>query len=141
MVAAEINKALAIAVRQSVAERTGKREATMSNESLQETAQEDIAARLSADSLLAGTVTVFAQRRGITENDILTALSTFNQKGGKVGSVVIVLMPEVQKEAQTAPGPRYFVRFAVQVIDFPTMRGFRAAPDFPPSNWRSGSAK
>lgn len=79
-------------------------------------------ARLAADPSFVNTVKVFAQRRGITENDVMTALGATNQQGQKTGLVAIVLMPKLTTDATAAPGPRYFTRYAVQVIDWPLMR-------------------
>lgn len=83
--------------------------------------QDDMAARLTADAV-AGLTTTFAQRKGITENDVQTRLATLNQKGGLVGLVLIVLMPRlIPKEANT-PAPMYDTRYTVQVIDWPAQR-------------------
>jgi hypothetical protein len=91
----------------------------MSTTTILELDQEDIAARLMDDTIV-GTVKVFAQRRGITENDIQTALGAV--QGSKPGLVAIVLMPRLVTDAPGAPGPRYFTRYPVQVIDWPVMR-------------------
>ncbi len=90
-------------------------------ESVLELDQEDIAARLAADSFFAGVMQVLLQRRGITENDVQIAMGPM-QGGPATGTVVIVLMPELRPEAKDAPGPSYFVRYTVQVIDWPIIR-------------------
>lgn len=83
--------------------------------------QDDMAARLAADAVC-GLVTVFAQRKGITENDVITRLGALNSQGNKVGVVLIVLMPKlIAKEANT-PAPMYDTRYTVQVIDWPAIR-------------------
>ncbi len=92
------------------------------SESILELDQEDMTGRLQADPSFINTVKVFAQRRGITENDVMTALGATNQQGQKTGLVAIVLMPKLTTDATAAPGPRYFTRYAVQVIDWPLMR-------------------
>ena len=84
--------------------------------------QEDIAARLANDPTFSGLVKVFAQRRGVTESDILTALGAMNQAGTKTGLVAIVLMPRLTPKDANAPGPFYFSRYPVQVIDWPVIR-------------------
>jgi hypothetical protein len=84
--------------------------------------QEDIAGRLQADPLFVDTIKVFAQRRGVTENDVMTALGATNQQGQKVGLVCIVLMPRLTVDNSASPGPRYFTRYGIQVIDWPLMR-------------------
>ena len=83
--------------------------------------QDDMTARLSQDAV-AGLVTVFSQRKGVTENDILTKLGALNSKGGVVGLVLIVLMPRLVAEEANTPGAMYFVRYTVQVIDWPAIR-------------------
>ncbi len=83
--------------------------------------QDDITARLVADPVC-GLVTTFAQRKGITENDVQTRLGALNSLGGLTGVVLIVLMPKlIPKEANT-PGAMYDTRYAVQVIDWPAIR-------------------
>lgn len=84
--------------------------------------QDDLTERLEGDELFAQTVFVFSQRNGITENDVNTALGAVNQINGKSGGVIIVLMPQLIPDAPDSPGPRYYVRYPIQVIDWPTMR-------------------
>lgn len=84
--------------------------------------QDDITARLTGDEVFADTVKVFSQRKGITENDVMTALGAVNSINGLAGLVAIVLMPAIIPDAPDAPGPRYVVRYPIQVIDWPTMR-------------------
>lgn len=80
--------------------------------------QEDIFALLQADPYLA-TVPVLLQRKGVTESDIETALSTLNSAGGAVGAVLIVIMPALKPESPDAPGPLYNVTLSVQVVTSP----------------------
>lgn len=83
--------------------------------------QDDITARLTADATC-GQVTVFSQRKGITENDVQTRLGALNQKGGLVGLVLIVLMPKLIAQEANTPGAMYATRYSVQVIDWPAIR-------------------
>lgn len=80
--------------------------------------QLDIHARLSADELFE-TVPVLQQRKGVTEADIELALSTLNEKSGKMGALAVVLMPSLDPESPEAPGPRYRIVATVQVIEQP----------------------
>jgi hypothetical protein len=77
--------------------------------------QDDFFARLSLDSFFAE-ISVLEQRKGVTESDVEVALSTLNEKAGKIGAVVIVLMPDLVPTEPDAPGPEYRVRSTVQVI-------------------------
>lgn len=83
--------------------------------------QDDITARLIVDPVC-GQVAVFSQRKGVTENDIQTRLGALNQAGGKVGLVLIVLMPKLLAQQSNAPSAYYSTRYSVQVIDWPVMR-------------------
>jgi hypothetical protein len=80
--------------------------------------QEDIFARLKAFPYFAE-IKVLLQRRGVIESDVETALEAINSVGSKVGAVIIVLMPDLQPEVKDSPGPRYYVRYAVQTIVWP----------------------
>lgn len=84
--------------------------------------QDDIVARLQADSYFVAGIPVLEQRLGITENDVAIAISTANSQNGKVGTVVVVLMPRLKGTDPNAPGPRYIVRYPIQVIDWPVVR-------------------
>ena len=84
--------------------------------------QTDIQARLQNDPYFAGLIPVLLQRDGITEDDIQVALQTMQAGFSAVGSVVIVLMPDISTDTPNAPGPRYWVRYALQVIDWPIVR-------------------
>lgn len=83
--------------------------------------QDDMAARLTQDAVT-GLVTVFSQRKGITENDVQTRLGALNAKGGLTGLVLIVLMPKLIPQEANTPGAMYFTRYSVQVIDWPAIR-------------------
>lgn len=83
--------------------------------------QEDITGRLKADSYFVGSTPILQQRLGITENDVQIAMQTV-QPGTACGTVAIILMPKMVPEARDAAGPRYWVRYAVQVIDYPLYR-------------------
>lgn len=80
--------------------------------------QLDIHARLSADELFAA-VPVLLQRRGVTEADVELALSTLNEKSGKMGALAVVLMPSLEPDSPESPGPRYRIVATVQVIEQP----------------------
>jgi len=82
--------------------------------------QLDLAGRLRADANFA-TIPVLVQRKGVTDSDIEIALSTLNTAGGKIGLVIIVLMPELAPLTPDAPGPEYLVRPAIQVIEDPLL--------------------
>ena len=84
--------------------------------------QDDIYGRLIADPFFAAGVPVLERRKGITESDVQAALSTMNQANGLVGSVAIVQMPILGGQDPNAPGPRYTVRYTVQVVDWPVIR-------------------
>ena len=83
-----------------------------------EYAQEMFAGRLAADSYFSD-ITVLQQRKGVTDSDILQALSTINEKSGKVGACAVVLMPSLKPKNGNAPSPTYDIRLVVQVIDLP----------------------
>ncbi len=59
---------------------------------------------------------MLTQHKGVTERDIDVALSTLNEKGGKIGACLIVLMPELLPDPSETPAPRYFVRIGIQAI-------------------------
>lgn len=80
--------------------------------------QLDIAARLEADDMFSD-LPVLVQRKGVTESDIELALSTLNTNSGKMGALLVVLMPALEPESPEAPGPRYRIISTVQVIEQP----------------------
>lgn len=81
--------------------------------------QEDFYGRLLAVPALAD-IKILLQRKGVTESDIETALSVLNDRGaGKIGAVVIVLMPSLTPENPDSPGPLYLINAVVQVIEQP----------------------
>ena len=84
--------------------------------------QDDIVARLKNDPYFSAGIPILEQRLGITENDVEIAISTANNQNGLIGTVVIVLMPRLAGVDPNAPGPRYWVRYPIQVIDWPTVR-------------------
>jgi hypothetical protein len=83
-----------------------------------EYAQTMFAGRLAADPYFAD-IAVLEQRKGVTDADILQALSTLNEKTGKNGACVVVLMPSLKPENSNAPSPTYRIQLVVQVIDLP----------------------
>lgn len=81
--------------------------------------QEDFYARLLAHPTFFD-VKILLQRKGVTDNDVQTALDVFNDRGaGKLGSCIIVLMPSLEPESPNAPGPLYKIVQTVQVIEMP----------------------
>jgi hypothetical protein len=82
--------------------------------------QDDYAALFGADAFFAH-VRVLEQRKGVTESDIDVALSTLNERAGKLGACVVVLEPELQPDRAETPAARYFVRIAIQVIVQPLL--------------------
>lgn len=90
--------------------------------SILELDQLDIYARLQNDPFFQSGVPVLLELKGITERDVDISISTANQQNGKVGSVVIVLMPTLLPDSPNAPGPRYDTVYRVQVIDWPVVR-------------------
>ena len=83
-----------------------------------EYAQEMFAGRIAADPYFAD-IAVLEQHKGVTDDDIRTALSTLNPTGGKLGACVVVLMPSLKPENGNAPSPTYKIQLVVQVIDYP----------------------
>ncbi len=79
--------------------------------------QLDLFGRLQAAPELNG-IALLNQKKGVTENDILVALSVLNDGGtGKIGVCIIVLMPSLTPES--GAGPRYKITLTVQVIEMP----------------------
>lgn len=83
--------------------------------------QEDMGARMKADPFFTNITPVLLQRRGITENDVQISMNAM-QPGNVCGTVAIVMMPSLLPTDANAPGPASFVRYGVQVIDFPIIR-------------------
>ncbi len=83
---------------------------------LLEVLQEDVAAVLAATPSLSG-ATVLADNQGDIENLTLRALGTRTESNGKMGLVVIVLLPEVMDTEANLPGPQVLVEVKVQVIE------------------------
>lgn len=81
----------------------------------QKRSQGDFAARMNAESYFSD-ITILEQNKGVTEDDVLQALSVLNEKAGKIGACVIVLQPELIPANPAAPGPEYRVRVVIQVI-------------------------
>ncbi len=83
--------------------------------------QDDLTERLTSDEVFSQTVKVFSQRKGITESDVQIAMQAM-QPGSVCGTVAIVMMPRLRPDTADAPGPTGWVRYGVQVIDFPIIR-------------------
>lgn len=82
--------------------------------------QRDFFGRLLSDPFLSD-VKILLEEKGDIEADVLQALSVFNDRGGKIGACVVVLMPTLTGDSPDAPGPRSTVRMTVQVIDQPVV--------------------
>lgn len=80
--------------------------------------QLDFHGRLLADAYFTD-VEVLLESKGLVEADVDQALGPLNEKGGKTGACVVVLMPTLTPESPDAPGPRFLVRLAVQVLEAP----------------------
>ncbi len=90
-------------------------------ESILELDQEDIGARLMADAFFKNVTPVLLERRGITENDVQISMQAM-QPGSVCGTVAIVMMPKLIPTDPNSPGPASFVRYGIQVIDYPIIR-------------------
>jgi len=77
--------------------------------------QTDFEARAESDEYCVD-LTVIAERRGVTENEIERALGTITEKGGKAGAVILILKPTLIPSNPDAPGPEFLVQQALQVI-------------------------
>jgi len=82
--------------------------------------QDDIYGRVLSDAFLAN-VAVLYERLGITTNEIDRVTAELNPRGGKLGVVIIVLMPELLPEGASTPGALYKISHAVQVIENPSI--------------------
>jgi hypothetical protein len=80
--------------------------------------QDDFAGRMAVDPYFSQIAT-FVQHKGVTENDIQTALAVLNQNGGKLGACVIVLMPVIVPDPKDGIGIEYFIQETLQVIEQP----------------------
>jgi hypothetical protein len=80
--------------------------------------QEDFFGRVLASPDLAEVATLL-QRKGVTQSDIDTALSVLNERSGKIGACIVVLMPSLVSQSPNSPGPLYNIRMTVQVIEQP----------------------
>lgn len=74
--------------------------------------------RLLAEPRLA-TVSILNESKGVTEADINQSLSILNERGGKIGACIVVLMPTLTPDSPNAPGPRFTIRQTAQVIEQP----------------------
>ena len=84
----------------------------------QKRSQGDFALRLEADPYFSD-ITVLEQNKGVTEDDILQALGTLNEKAGKIGACVVVLMPELVPTESQSRNAAFRVRATLQVIVSP----------------------
>lgn len=80
--------------------------------------QHDFFGRLLADEFLVD-VSILLEMKGVTQADVARALSVLNDRGGKIGACVVVLMPTLSGDSPNAPGPHSLVRMTVEVIDQP----------------------
>lgn len=91
----------------------------MSWDSIHRDLQEDVKARLDNADYFSD-VTVLLQRQGNIDNEVQRALSVLNEKAGKMGACVIVLMPETEAPEENLPGPPIEIVLSVQVIEVDT---------------------
>jgi hypothetical protein len=80
--------------------------------------QDDVTSALESDSRFS-LLPVFSRAKGVTEQDIESALGTLNEKSGKSGACVIVMMPKIDVPHADPAGPRVEVEIAVRVIEMP----------------------
>ena len=92
----------------------------MSWHSIHRDLQEDIQARLENDSYFSD-ITVLLQRKGNIESDVLQAISSLNEKTGKAGVCVVVMMPETEAPDGDLPGPPIEIVTGLQVIELPVV--------------------
>lgn len=65
-------------------------------------------------------VTVYSRAKGVTEQDIVHALTVFNEsEAGKAGAVIIVMMPLLDVPLANVPGPRFDANVTIRVIENP----------------------
>lgn len=83
--------------------------------------QADLYDILRQDATLAE-VPILSESKGVTESDIENALSIVNEgPGGKIGAVVIVMMPLLDVPLPNPPGPRFDLTMTIRVIENPLM--------------------
>lgn len=82
--------------------------------------QEDVYGRINNDAFFSD-VPVLLARKGLVDSDVETALGGLNEKGGKSGVCVIVLMPEVEAPEGETPGPVIEVVMSCQVVTRPLL--------------------
>jgi hypothetical protein len=80
--------------------------------------QLDLYGRLLADPVLVP-VSILLESKGVSEADIDQSLSVLNERGGKIGACLVVLMPTLTPDSPNAPGPFHTIRQTVQVIEQP----------------------
>lgn len=80
--------------------------------------QIDLAALIAGDADFA-TVAVIREQKGDVDAQILQALSTLNEKSGKLGACVVVLQPDELPTNPDTPNPELRVRHSVQVFETP----------------------
>ncbi len=66
-------------------------------------------------------ITVLSEDKGVIESDIERALSTLNEKAGKLGAVVIVYSPEESAGDPDMPGPESKISINVRVLETPIL--------------------
>lgn len=80
--------------------------------------QNDIAARLAADTFFAD-VPIFAIRSKATDSIINAALSGINRQNNKAGAAIQVLIPIADGETPEVPGPRLQLTITIRVQEIP----------------------
>jgi len=87
--------------------------------------QRMMADRLRADSFFAD-IAILEERKGVTSDDVLTALSTMNERNGKLGACVMVRMAMREARSPDLPSPEHRVTLPVAVFETPLFN--RAEP-------------
>lgn len=82
--------------------------------------QEDVQFRIMTESYF-DTIAIILQRDGVTINQIQQRVAALNQRGGKTGACIIVLMPIVDVPNANPPGPRFELTQSFIVLEHPTI--------------------
>lgn len=88
----------------------------MSWHNLHRDLQDDVKGRLENHDFFSD-VPVLLQRAGNIDNEVERALNCLNEKTGKMGACLIVLMPETEAPEENLPGPPIEIVISVQVYE------------------------
>lgn len=75
----------------------------------------DVEARLLSLSRIS-TVTILREQPGVTDEDVLNALQTLNERAGKSGACVLIPLVEENVQDKDTPGPQLLLKLTLQVI-------------------------